>query len=73
MKHSLFFNNRSDAEQAVARINATVLGVKGCQIQQSGQAGTVEVYFRTDSPLEGWVQRYIVRVTKPAAYDFNQP
>ncbi len=72
MRHELVFSSRADAEQAVARINATVLGVKDVQVQ-SDQSVPVVVHFRTDSPLEGWMVRYIIRTTMPDSYAFNQP
>ncbi len=68
MRHELVFSNRADAEKAQAKITESVLGAKDVQVQ-SDQAGTIELVFSTDDPLEGWVQRYIIRVTKPAAYN----
>ncbi len=73
MRHSLSFDNRSDAEQAQAKITESVLGVKDCQIQQGDQAGTIELVFSTSDPLPDWMQRFLVRSCRPDSFTFNQP
>jgi len=72
MRHSLFFSTIANAEKAQAKITETVLGLVDSYQTNDGESGTVEVRFFTDSALDDWMQRYIVRATRPTTYSFNR-
>ena len=72
MRHSLFFGALADADKAQAKITESVLGLTDSYQTNDGQSGTIELRFFTDSALDDWMQRYIVRVTRPNAYAFNR-
>ncbi len=71
MRHSLFFSTIADAEKAEAKITETVLGLVDSYQTNNGESRDVELRFFTDAALEDWMQRYIIRVTKPKSHDFN--
>lgn len=71
MRHSLFFGNLSDAQQAQEFVN-TGIRVKDCMITNDGESGQIEVRFWTETVLViGNISRLFVG-TRPQSYKLNQ-
>ncbi len=71
MRHSLFFGTVADADKAQQKITESLIGLIDSYQSNDGESGTIEVRFFTDGPLDDWIARYLVRVTRPDTYALN--
>jgi hypothetical protein len=71
MRHSLFFRNQAQADDAHTLVNEEVTDLEEVYQTEDEETGTIEVRFFTPGKLADWMARYLIQHTRPSTYALN--